>query len=416
MRLGQPDRVWPLLKHSTDPRLRSYLVHRFAPLGADPDAIVRRIGEEVDITIRRALVLSLGEYGEQTIAAHDREVLAAKLKDLYRHDPDAGLHAATEWLLRQWHEEPWLKQVNDEWAKNRRERDRRLESVEKDMARRGALVSGPPKTWPRWFINSQGQTMVAIPGPVEFQMGSPVTEVGRNDEEEGLHWMRIRQPFVIAAKFVTIEQYRKFEPGYAVPPRYMRLPDMPAGKIDWYHAARYCNWLSEVEGIAPEEWCYVCNPKEVKPKANYLSLRRYRLPTEPEIEYATRAGAATARYYGETAELLKKYAWYGDNSGELTWPVGRLKPNDFGLFDAHGNVQSWCQERFRWYPQGDTVSEDREDPLPVSDATYCVQRGGSYFHRASCIRSAQRMSLPVDTHYYDNSFRPTRTLTAHVAD
>ena len=55
---------------------------------------------------------------------------------------------------------------------------------------------------------------------------------------------------------------------------------------------------------------------------------------EAEIEYATRAKAVTARYYGETEELLPKYAWYAKNSQEMTWPVGSLKPNDFGLFDS----------------------------------------------------------------------------------
>src|SRR5439155_22571080 len=71
---------------------------------------------------------------------------------------------------------------------------------------------------------------------------------------------------------------------------------------------------------------------------NYLRRGGYRLPTDAEMEYATRAGAATARYYGETEELLPKYAWYLKNAQDRPWPVGMLKPNDFGLFDAHGNA------------------------------------------------------------------------------
>ena len=67
LKMNQPEKVWPLLKHSPDPRVRSYLIHRFGPLGADAKAIVKRLDEEPDITIRRALILSLGEYGEKDI-------------------------------------------------------------------------------------------------------------------------------------------------------------------------------------------------------------------------------------------------------------------------------------------------------------------------------------------------------------
>jgi len=77
-----------------------------------------------------------------------------------------------------------------------------------------------------------------------------------------------------------------------------------------------------------------------KLKENYLTLTGYRLPTEAEMEHATRAGALTSRYFGEIEELLPKYAWYLQNSKEQTWPVARLKPNDFGLFDVHVGTQS----------------------------------------------------------------------------
>ena len=103
-------------------------------------------------------------------------------------------------------------------------------------------------------------------------------------------------------------------------------------------------------------------------KKNYLSLSGYRLPTEAEMEFATRAGALTSRYYGETEELLPKYAWYARNSKEKTWPVGSLKPNDLGLFDVQGNVFTWCQEKDAFHPYGigETVLEDQEDGVVVS--------------------------------------------------
>ena len=80
------------------------------------------------------------------------------------------------------------------------------------------------------------------------------------------------------------------------------------------------------------------------------------------MEYATRAGALTSRYYGETEELLPNYACYQRNSADKTWPVGSLKPNDLGLFDTLGNVYTWCQERYKDNPQSNSGSiEDKQD-------------------------------------------------------
>ena len=69
LRMNQPAKVWPLLKHGPDPRVRSYLIHRLGPLGADAGAILKQLDEEPDVTIRRALLLSLGEYGEERFFA-----------------------------------------------------------------------------------------------------------------------------------------------------------------------------------------------------------------------------------------------------------------------------------------------------------------------------------------------------------
>src|SRR5208282_774010 len=143
--------------------------------------------------------------------------------------------------------------------------------------------------------------------------------------------------------------------------------------VDWYAASAYCNWLSEREGIPEDQWCYLKNTQGayaegMKLAPDYLSRGGYRLPTEAEMEYACRAGAVTSRYYGETEELLANYAWYQKNSTERTWPVGLLKPNDLGLFDMHGNVWTWCQERFKGnyaVPREGEVLEDNEDGLPV---------------------------------------------------
>jgi eukaryotic-like serine/threonine-protein kinase len=149
-----------------------------------------------------------------------------------------------------------------------------------------------------------------------------------------------------------------------------------------------------------------------KLKENYLSLTGYRLPTEAEMEYATRAGAITSRYFGETDELLAKYAWYNKNSQDQTWPVGSLKPNDLGLFDVQGNVFTWCQEGFYTpYKAGKEggVAEDREDDLVIVSTLSRVLRGGSFFDRASSLRSSYRDFYLPTTRYEYLGFRLART-------
>jgi formylglycine-generating enzyme required for sulfatase activity len=422
LRRGRPEKVWPLLRRSPpdDPRVRSYLIHRLGPLGANAGAIIKRLHEEPDITIRRALLLSLGEFGDEQLPADARDSLLPMLQAIYGNEHDPGLHAAVEWLLRQWNKGDWLKQVNEEWAKNEKERGRRIEAI------RQLVKKEKEKTPPQWYVTSQGQAMVVIPGPVEFLMGSPPTEEGR-DVVETQHRRRIGRTYALAARPVTVGEFRRFvkeskleawfaEGGQAAPlmKRYSPEEDCPIILVDWYRAAAYCNWLSKQEGIPQAQWCYQTDVRGnvTGLKAGYLRLVGYRLPSEAEWEYACRAGAVTSRYYGETEELLPWYGWYLKNSGERSRPVGNKKPNDLGLFDMHGNVYTWCQESYTGaYPasaDGKAVA-DEEDKLQIISSNSRVLRGGSFTNPALILRSAFHTWVAPASRYYYAGFRPART-------
>jgi formylglycine-generating enzyme required for sulfatase activity len=292
-----------------------------------------------------------------------------------------------------------------------------------------------------------GHTMVVVKGPVSVRMGSPANENGRvpgpDSAAEPQHTVAIPRSFAVSTTEVTVAQFRRFldadpeaKRGYAfdgapdrmadVHHRFSPDDDDPAIAMTWYEAAMYCNWLSAREGLPPTEWVYPAGVLRdgFEMPANYLQRRGYRLPTEPEWEFAARAGTSTSRFYGDSDDALGDYAVFArhpqrtkDDPVDPTDPqhterVGSLKPNPLGLFDVYGNVWEWTQDRVERFQTSDVV-EDREDSiLRVSDGAARTRRGGAFPYGAAFARSASRgpvTSLP--TNRRDNlGFRIARTV------
>jgi formylglycine-generating enzyme required for sulfatase activity len=123
--------------------------------------------------------------------------------------------------------------------------------------------------------------------------------------------------FKIGKYPITQEQYQEVmgtNPSY-----FMHKPQNPVEQVSYDNAVAFCQKLSEITG------------------------KNYRLPTNSEWEYACRAGTTTTYYFGDDANQLGDYAWYSENSGFITHPVGQKLPNNWGLYDMHGNVWEWCQ-------------------------------------------------------------------------
>ena len=272
-------------------------------------------------------------------------------------------------------------------------------------------VPAPP---PR-LINVLGMTLVLVPAG-EFLMGSPDSDPTAKDIEKPRHKVRISRPFYLGAHEVTVGQFRAFvsATGYRteaeasgeggtvynsakkdfeqIPECNWRNPglplpqgdDEPVVQVSGNDAAAFCRWLSDQDH------------------------RSYRLPTEAEWEYACRASTTTRWCMGDDPAQLDQFAWVRDQVGCSTHPVGRKKPNAFGLYDMHGNVWEWCLDRFRPYPDAPEV-----DPSGASAGPMGVLRGGACARaEVDRTRSAARLRRKPSYRFNKYGFRVCCPLAA----
>ena len=129
----------------------------------------------------------------------------------------------------------------------------------------------------------------------------------------------------------------------------------------------------------------------------------YRLPTEAHWEYACRAGTETRFSYGEDPEYeqLGGYCWYWSNSENTTYLVGGKRPNNWGLYDMHGNVWEWCSD---WYGGGYS-GEEETDPFGPSLGIVRIVRGGGHFDFPESTRSSMRFAHEPEFRRFDIGFR-----------
>jgi formylglycine-generating enzyme required for sulfatase activity len=176
--------------------------------------------------------------------------------------------------------------------------------------------------------------------------------------------------------------------------------DYPMYCVNWYEAAQFCNKLSDNEGL---NRAYNISGTDVTLNDG---ANGYRLPTEAEWEYAARGGQQSLGSEYSGASNVDAVAWYVDNSGSSSHPVGGKMANELGLYDMSGNVWEWCWD---WYGSSSYPSSTN-NPMGASSGSYRVMRGGSWYNSASYVRSAYRHN----TYYpsfrnFDVGFRVARS-------
>ena len=256
-----------------------------------------------------------------------------------------------------------------------------------------------------------GCVAVALPpdlvriAPGDFTMGSPVGELGRGDDEAP-HAVTIAHAF--ALKVTEVTQAEWFAVMQTAPSGFPDCGDDCAlDNVSWDDAVAYCNARSVLEGL-PQ--CYA----EGRVFAG-LDCLGYRLPTEAEWEYATRAGTHTAFFAGAITAVdcaadpvLGPVAWYCANAGNTPHAVRGKVQNAFGLFDVHGNVSEWVNDRYdRHYGNND---QPATDPLGSDLGGERVVRGGGWLLGGADARAARRDHAGPANHLNYIGFRPARSL------
>jgi len=198
-------------------------------------------------------------------------------------------------------------------------------------------------------------------------------------EEKPAHRVVITRAFEFGKYLVTQAQY---EAVTAANRSYSAGRGLPVAGVSWDDAQKFC---------------LVLNGK----RDGY----HYRLPTEAEWEYAARAGDSSCRY-GPLVEV----AWFHDNSGGTTHPVGEKKPNGFGLYDTLGNLWEWVQD---WYGVDYYSHSPESDPKGPGSGEFRVSRGGSWRGIARGLtRVSSRYSLKPSVRSIVVGFRCAREVVA----
>lgn len=283
------------------------------------------------------------------------------------------------------------------------------------------------------YRNSIGMEFALIP-PGEFSMGKSHEQIEESLKSGSIdpyfapfvrsnapqHNVVLTKPIYFGVHEVTQEQYAKVvgsNPSAFCATGFrsndvagIDTDELPVESINWRRAAEFCEKLSHAEGLRS----FYDASRLVTDWSIGHGANGYRLPTEAERQFASRAGTNTRYCSGDTPQDLQRVAWFESNSGNRPHPVGRLAPNAFGLYDLHGNVNEWCHDAWDPVYFSRFLNNDAIDPAgPTTGREHGITQGGDFHFTEFNCRNAT-MRFKVDSHYSDerHGFRVVLTVDA----
>lgn len=218
--------------------------------------------------------------------------------------------------------------------------------------------------------------------PGSFVMGGESKTDGRFEcVELPKHEVTLTKGFYLGKYEVTQAQYQAIMGSN--PSKSTKAPDCPVDNVGVDDALSFCGKVAEQTGLD------------------------VRLPTEAEWEYASRAGRDTKWFFGDDPAMLGEYAWFKDNAGAKSHPVGQKKPNTWGLYDVYGNVNERISDT---YSRSYYSSSPKEDPTGPSQGSssrceyeVTVRRAGKYLLTARVVTANYDQRLNVSANDSDSA-------------
>jgi len=246
---------------------------------------------------------------------------------------------------------------------------------DEDSGETGTQVWGQKTDPPVDWQNNIGMKFKLISAG-EFMMGSD-----KWDDSQPVHKVKITEPFYMGVYPVT---QREWKAVMGNNPSEFKGDDLPVESVSWADCQRFIRKLNSRE-----------------------NGHEYRLPTEAEWEHACRAGSEGRYCFGDDEGRLSKYAWYRANSNKETHPVGKKRPNRFGLHNMHGSVWEWCED---WVDRDYYERSPKVDPKGPKSGSYRVIRGGNWSSVTGGCTSANRNYRSPDSRIYLLGFRLVRSV------
>ena len=372
MHLGDLEPTRQMLRFEDFPERRSAWIYEFKEWHGSLNELTALLQSESDLSLLSGLLMAIGATGERSAA--DRSALSPIAQRLFETHPDAGVHAAAEYLLSKWKiARPSTVQIeNANWQPS---------GFDFTVARI------PAGEFTRFrLLRLAGQQAPPVPQQIS-----------------------VPKPFYIATTEVTVELFLRFvndsswprelrpapfkpDPKVGKPKKWhyhmgiSRTADCPIQQVNFDDSLLFCNWLSDQANLVP-----VYSRDEQGEWVLDKEANGYRLPTEAEWEYSARAGTRTFWFSGQDEIVLQDYSVYARTTDYGTKPCGSFLPNPFGLFDTSGNVREWCWDRFApWPTQPTELVADSGPTLPKLRKR--VRRGGCFADRAEPMRNDRRAS------------------------